>query len=558
MRDVFGSYLPTASFNDGVAFCALFKLLKPDAVDLPALQKESPRVRLKLAFALWEQHYNIPQFLDADELVARPKADDRSVMTYVAMCLSVLERNRVMCPAAEGKERSDRLKNSMSSKSKFKFMSSALLPKTKAIESMDLSTSNLSLDFSAKRNSPRDSDSLRNNPLLSPRQSSAHLPRSPAGSPHSSRFRVPAIDARGASSNAADPRQVQTARALQPSETTPSFSPAALAKRDAHKLQEELDTQISKLSSIVESYRPVALKSSASSGSVTPSISKSASDTALAPPPTPAQGTSSTSLGAVAQSSSSMLLTDALEQIETVTLSLAPRTSQTSQAAAVTLSPAPSTSLLPAPTDASPPSTDPPPPVARPANYVPKDSASSVAQQPASVAATGTSATTLTAPTNVTSAPAPTATTTTATTSASSGTNLQPATAAKVSSFALVSSAEFSQMVGSATNAVSSAAKTFIGDLRGRSGAADLRNVSSLRPLIVVVVRETGSLLSAMDDGRETRELVAVVKSFITAGYQLTAALARDTESAALKDSLQTVVCHIKLLLRSLAWLNEA
>ena len=82
--------------------------------------------------------------------------------------------------------------------------------------------------------------------------------------------------------------------------------------------------------------------------------------------------------------------------------------------------------------------------------------------------------------------------------------------------------------------------------------------MTSLRPLIVVVVRETGALLAAMTEGRESRELVVGVKCFIISGYQLTAAIARDSDNAALKDALQTVVCQIKLLLRNLAWLSEA
>ena len=489
-----------------MAFCALFKLLKPDLMNMSAVQKDAPRARLKQAFALWEQHFAVPQFLDAEELVSRNKADERSVMTYVALCLSILERNHVPCAPAEGR------KIAQSGKNKFMFMSSALMPKTKAIDGMDLSSSTLTLDFSGKRlqgASPRDLDaSLRNNPLLSPRHHGQSSPRpsQQMPSPRSARFRVPAIDARGAGaqSPADSVRQVQTARSVLQSSGS---AKDVFAKSEAAKLHEELDTQISKLASIV------------GSGTATTAPAPASPAPAASPAPSTVSVTDAGAAPPLAKASSTLALSSALEQIESITLTLAPK-SKPEATAQVTTSPAASGTNLVDP-------KAPPPPVPRPANYTPAQAA------PAAASAA--------------SAPAP------ATTGAPS-----TAAAKKERGFLLMSAAEFAQLVSSSTTAVSTAAKTFIGDVRGKSGAAELRQVTSLRPLIVVVVRETGGLLAAMAEGRESRELIAGVKSFIISGYQLTAALAREGDPTALKDALQTLVCQIKLLLRNLAWLGEA
>lgn len=509
-----------------MAFCALFKLLKPDLINMSAVQKDAPRARLKQAFALWEQHFAVPQFLDAEELVSRTKADERSVMTYVALCLSILERNHVPCAPAEGR------KIAQSGKNKFMFMSSALMPKTKAIDGMDLSSSTLTLDFSGKRlqgASPRDLDaSLRNNPLLSPRHHGQASPRpsQQLPSPRSARFRVPAIDARGAGAQSPvdSTRQVQTARSVLQSSGS---AKDVFAKSEAAKLHEELDTQISKLASIVGSATATTAPAPASpapAASPAPSA-VSVADGGAAPP--------------LAKASSTLALSSALEQIESITLTLAPK-SKPEATAHVTTSPAASGTNLVDP-------KAPPPPVPRPANYTPSQAASAAATAAtaasAPVPAPSTAVAATAAPATVPATAAPAAATT--------GTK-------KDRGFLLMSAAEFAQLVSSSTTAVSTAAKTFIGDVRGKSGAAELRQVTSLRPLIVVVVRETGGLLAAMAEGRESRELIAGVKSFIISGYQLTAALAREGDPAALKDALQTLVCQIKLLLRNLAWLGEA
>lgn len=71
------------SWQDGLAFCALIHKHRPDLLDFDSLDPNNARENLQLAFDVAEKHLDIPQLLDADDMI-KFTPDDKSVMTYVA------------------------------------------------------------------------------------------------------------------------------------------------------------------------------------------------------------------------------------------------------------------------------------------------------------------------------------------------------------------------------------------------------------------------------------------------------------------------------------------
>lgn len=71
------------SWQDGLAFCALIHKHRPDLIDFDSLDKANQKENLQLAFDVAEKHLDIPQLLDADDMV-NYRPEDKSVMTYVA------------------------------------------------------------------------------------------------------------------------------------------------------------------------------------------------------------------------------------------------------------------------------------------------------------------------------------------------------------------------------------------------------------------------------------------------------------------------------------------
>ncbi|KAK9316357.1 calponin homology domain-containing protein [Lipomyces starkeyi] len=73
----------SASWNNGLAFCALLDRHRPDLIDYDSLDKSDAKGNIELALKLASEEVGIPQLLDVEDvLVAKP--DERSIMTYVA------------------------------------------------------------------------------------------------------------------------------------------------------------------------------------------------------------------------------------------------------------------------------------------------------------------------------------------------------------------------------------------------------------------------------------------------------------------------------------------
>ncbi|KAM5351402.1 hypothetical protein ACJ41O_004125 [Fusarium nematophilum] len=74
----------SASWNDGLAFCALLDIHRPDLIDYDALDKSDHRGNMQLAFDIAHKEIGIPRLLDVEDVCDVAKPDERSVMTYIA------------------------------------------------------------------------------------------------------------------------------------------------------------------------------------------------------------------------------------------------------------------------------------------------------------------------------------------------------------------------------------------------------------------------------------------------------------------------------------------
>ncbi|KAL1991723.1 hypothetical protein VTN49DRAFT_5031 [Thermomyces lanuginosus] len=74
----------STSWNDGLAFCALLDIHRPDLIDFDSLDKNDHRGNMKLAFDIATNEIGIPDLLDVEDVCDVPKPDERSLMTYIA------------------------------------------------------------------------------------------------------------------------------------------------------------------------------------------------------------------------------------------------------------------------------------------------------------------------------------------------------------------------------------------------------------------------------------------------------------------------------------------
>jgi hypothetical protein len=74
----------STSWNDGLAFCALLDIHRPDLIDYDALDKADHRGNMQLAFDIAHKEIGIPPLLDVEDVCDVAKPDERSLMTYIA------------------------------------------------------------------------------------------------------------------------------------------------------------------------------------------------------------------------------------------------------------------------------------------------------------------------------------------------------------------------------------------------------------------------------------------------------------------------------------------
>ncbi|KAI5819915.1 calponin homology domain-containing protein [Pyronema omphalodes] len=74
----------STSWNDGLAFCALLDIHRPDLIDFDKLDKNDHAGNMALAFKLATEEIGIPALLDVEDVCDVPKPDERSLMTYIA------------------------------------------------------------------------------------------------------------------------------------------------------------------------------------------------------------------------------------------------------------------------------------------------------------------------------------------------------------------------------------------------------------------------------------------------------------------------------------------
>ncbi|KAF2093921.1 alpha-actin-like proteinin [Rhizodiscina lignyota] len=85
----------STSWNDGLAFCALLDIHRPDLIDYDSLDKSDHKGNMALAFQIASQEIGIPELLDVEDVADVAKPDERSLMTYIAYwfhAFSAMER----------------------------------------------------------------------------------------------------------------------------------------------------------------------------------------------------------------------------------------------------------------------------------------------------------------------------------------------------------------------------------------------------------------------------------------------------------------------------------
>ena len=71
----------SGSWNDGLAFCALLDIHRPDLIDYDTLDKSDHKGNMQLAFDIATKEIGIPDLLDVEDVADVARPDERSLMT---------------------------------------------------------------------------------------------------------------------------------------------------------------------------------------------------------------------------------------------------------------------------------------------------------------------------------------------------------------------------------------------------------------------------------------------------------------------------------------------